>query len=517
VSPPVRRHARTRSARRRRLHPLAVAAITILATLFITYYAFNEGLPFVHHFSLDAVVNNSVAVRSSSPVRIAGVDVGRVTSVSPQGSASKINFTLQDNGQPVHTDATIRVRPRVFLEGGYYLDLDPGSPSAPILKDGGTIPEAQTQTPVQFYNVLSTFDYATRSSLQSLLGSLDAALGPNSFPAPGTPLANSGAAGLKATIPQLAPVFKDTALVTRGLHGTAPGDVENLLSSTAAVTTTLANSSSQLADLVTSLDKTSSALAASDGSLAQSISGLDQTLRVTPGALSAVDASLPPLVNLAQALAPSLKPAPKLLDDLTGAVTELASVVAPTERAKLLTTLKSTFQEFPALLTQLGSAFPIGKSVTDCLQSHLTPVLKSVVPDGALSSGRPEWQDFVHFLGGLVGASQNFDANGPWIRLLAGAGTNGISLGPQPTLGQVVGTAPPGGGAIEGARPAWVGDLPSTAYQPGVPCATQRVPSLASPTAASDARSLHAASPPALNPAALRSAVARAQKAVKAR
>jgi ABC-type transporter Mla subunit MlaD len=112
------------------MHPLAMAAMTIAATLFITYYAFNEGLPFVHHFTLNAVVNNSVAVRSSSPVRIAGVDVGVVTGVSADGDASRIRFTLEDNGQPVHSDATLRIRPRVFLEGGYYLELDPGSPSA---------------------------------------------------------------------------------------------------------------------------------------------------------------------------------------------------------------------------------------------------------------------------------------------------------------------------------------------------------------------------------------------------
>src|SRR5205085_3340279 len=114
------------------------------------------------------------------------------------------------------------------------------------------------------------------------------------------------------------------------------------------------------------LNTTSSALAASDGSLRQSISGLDQTLQVSPAALSAVDHALPPLVNLAQALDPSLRAAPPLLDKLIGTVRELGAVVAPAERSGLLTALKATFQEFPSILTQLATAFPISKQITDC-------------------------------------------------------------------------------------------------------------------------------------------------------
>src|SRR5205823_6293227 len=148
----------------------------------------------------------------------------------------------------------------------------------------------------------------------------------------------------------------------------------------------------------TSLNRTSTALASADGALAQSVLGVDQTLQVAPGALTAIDHALPPLVNLAQALDPSLKLSPPLLDSLTSGVQQLAAVVAPGQRGPLLASLKATFQEFPVVLTELGKAFPIGKIVTDCLQSHLLPTLQKQVPDGPLSTGRPVWQDFVHFL-----------------------------------------------------------------------------------------------------------------------
>ena len=221
------------------MHPLLIALLAVFATVFVTYYAFNQGLPFVHRYTLYAIVNNSVNVRADSPVRIAGIDVGAVQGVTPDGNYSRIAFTLDGNGQPVHRDATIRIRDRLFLEGGYYLELDPGSPGAPLLHDGDVIAPSQTSTPVQFYKVLSTFDSSARESLKGLLNTLNQGFSA----APGSPLSQSGAGGLKEAIPQLTPVLKDVAWVSQALHGTSPGDIETLLSSASDVTTTLAGNS----------------------------------------------------------------------------------------------------------------------------------------------------------------------------------------------------------------------------------------------------------------------------------
>ncbi len=485
MSPAIRRSSGV-GRKRGGVHPLVIAAVAILATVAITYYAFAQSLPFQHNFTLHALVSNSVNVRQDSPVRIAGIDVGVVQGTSPDGDATEINFTMDDNGLPVHTDATVRVRDRLFLEGGYYLELDPGSPSAPVAKDGFTIPESQTSTPVQFYKVLSTFDVASRASLRNLLNTLNEGFSPQAS----HPLSDSGAGGLKAAIPELTPTLKDFAIVSRALRGTQNGDVEALLSGSANVFGTLAGSSAQLADLVGGLNQTSGALAASDGALAQSIAGLDQTLQVAPGALSAVDHSLPPLAKLAITIDPSLKVAPPILDALTSTVAKFAAVVAPAERGPLLDSLKATFAEFPVILRLLATAFPLTKQVTDCLRTHVTPVLKMQVPDGSLSTGRPVWQDFVHFLPNVAGASGSFDANGPYTRTLAGAGSSSLTLPNLPLLGQLVGSAPPGGASLLGARPSWFGDLTSADFHPEASCSSQPVPSLAAPAAAPDLRSV---------------------------
>jgi phospholipid/cholesterol/gamma-HCH transport system substrate-binding protein len=465
---------RPSSARgRKQVNPLVVAAIVIALAALGTYWAFAHSLPFLSHpFKMYAVVRNSVDIIPGSPVRIAGIDVGKVTTTEPDGTFTKVAFTVNSDALPVHTDATATIRDRLFLEGGYYIQLDPGSPSAPDVHSGFTIPVSNTAYPVQFYQVLSTFDLAARRSLENTLTNLNIGFGPPGSEAPTA--ANSGAGGLKVSIPQLTPTLKDVAWVTQALRGTQAGDVERLLGSAASVATTLASNSAQLTALVIALERSSGALASTDGALGQTISGLDQTLRVAPPALSAVDRALPPLVHLAEVLDPSLRLAPPIVQGVTRAVVKLASVLRPAERAKLIRSLKTTFVSFPTTVHELGILFPITKGVTDCLRTHVTPILKAKVPDGSLSSGAPVWQDFVHLLSGLTNAVQNFDANGYWIRVIGATGNDSLSV---TKLGSLLGS---GGGtpAYDGARPHWVGDLNSSAFHPDVPCSSQPVPKL---------------------------------------
>lgn len=480
-----RGRSRTPAGRKSGPNPFLVAAVTILLAAAITYWAFDgKQIPFVHHFTVYALVGNSVDITSGSPVRIAGVNVGQVTGTSADGGMTKIAFTLSSNGLPMHTDSTVTIRDRLFLEGAYYLALDPGSPSAPIAKDGFTIGPSNTSYPVQFYNVLSTFNLPVRQSLANALYTLNEGLSPSGFTANGEPTSSSGAAGLKETVPQLAPTLEDVAWITQGLRGTQPGDVGRLLSSSADVTTTLRNSSAQLANLITGLDQVSSALTATDGSLAESVSGLDKTLQVAPPALSALDHALPPVTNLARALGPSLKASPPLLDGLDKAVRELAAVLAPAERTRLLTVLKATFEQLPGTLTRLGSAFATVKPVTDCLRTHVEPILNAVVPDGSLSTGESVWKDFAHALVGLSGAAGDFDGNGYWL-WLGGVTDLGLSVGNITGIGKVLALTPTSQG-VAGVRPQWQGPLTSDDFQPGASCADQPVPSLQASAGPSD-------------------------------
>lgn len=492
----LRRRRRPSGRRGPRLHPLGVATIVIAIAVFITFYAFNGGLPFIGHYTLYAVVRNSVNVRPESPVRIAGIDVGSVTGTSPDGADTKIAFTMQSNGLPVHRNATITIRDRLFLEGSYYLELDPGTPESPVVHSGFTIEPQNTASPVQFYQLLSTFTQPVRTSLEDALTTFNQGFSPG----PGQSLSDSGAGALKRAIPLLTPVLRQFAQVSEALTS-RPGDLSRLIDSASRVTGTLAGQSTQLDELVLGLDRASTALNSDDGALGRTISGIDATLRATPPALDAVQRSLGPVEQLSLALTPSLQVAPPLVSSITRAVDAFAAVITPAKRGPLITALHTTFTTFPKLLTQLGSVFPVTKAVTDCLRNNVTPTLDSTVQDGSLSTGQPVWKDFVHFLPNVAAATGDFDQDGHYTRVLLGVGDNSILSGPlagilktvSTTLGGaasgLIGILPGGGSSLEGATPQWIGTLPASVFRPDVSCAGQKVPELTDVTADADSGS----------------------------
>ena len=151
----------------------AVAAVVILAAC---YLVFGGGLPFRSApFELKATFTAETQLHLGSPVRIAGVNVGTVTAVRRVGgtsTAAVATMSIQRSGLPIHADATADIRPRLFLEGNFYVDLHPGAPSAPTVSSGATLPASQTTGPVQLDRVLSALHSNTRADLQTVLQGL---------------------------------------------------------------------------------------------------------------------------------------------------------------------------------------------------------------------------------------------------------------------------------------------------------------------------------------------------------
>ena len=111
-------------------------------------------------------------------MRIAGVNVGKVKSVDRYKNTNLTDVTMEISGQglPIHRDAMLKIRPRIFLEGNFFVDLRPGSPSAPEVPENGTIGPAQTATPVQLDQVLTALQSDQRADLQVLLQQFGIAL-----------------------------------------------------------------------------------------------------------------------------------------------------------------------------------------------------------------------------------------------------------------------------------------------------------------------------------------------------
>ena len=166
-----------RRGQKKTISPFRAGAIAIVVVALAAYFAFAKHVPFLtHHYQLKAVFQNATNLRTNSPVRIAGVNVGTVTNVKTYKDqngtatgAALVTMSLNNNGLPIHSDATLKIRPKLFLEGNFFVQLSPGSPTGSDLKSGSTIPVTQTSAPVQIDQVLTSLQSNTRENLRVLV------------------------------------------------------------------------------------------------------------------------------------------------------------------------------------------------------------------------------------------------------------------------------------------------------------------------------------------------------------
>src|SRR5688572_11150376 len=119
-----------------------VGVIAAIVLAILVYFGFAKDIPFTKGYRLKAVFETSNNIRLSSPVRIAGVNVGKVKAIERKADTNTaiVEMEIDDSGLPIHKDAEAKIRPRIFLEGNFFVDLKPGTPSAPVLDDGDTLP-----------------------------------------------------------------------------------------------------------------------------------------------------------------------------------------------------------------------------------------------------------------------------------------------------------------------------------------------------------------------------------------
>ncbi len=157
--------------------PWVLGLLVFVAASIGIYLSFAKQLPWSSPgYEVTATFDNVASLRKSAPVRIAGVNVGKVTAIGSEGETAKVTFSVDEAGRPLHADAVAEIRPRLFLEGNYFIDLQPGSPSAAELDDGDSIPVTQTATAVQLDEVLTALQTPQRRGLQKLLKGFGTAL-----------------------------------------------------------------------------------------------------------------------------------------------------------------------------------------------------------------------------------------------------------------------------------------------------------------------------------------------------
>ena len=427
------------------------AWIAIVVIGLLCFFVFGGSLPFRGSgFVLRAVFTSPTDLHIPSPVRIAGVQVGEVTGVERigghGGAAGIVTMQIDPNGLPIHTDATAGIRSRIFLEGNFYVDLHPGSPSAPVIHSGGTLPAANTAGPVQLDRILSSLDTGARRHLQTLLQGLGASL--NGAPTAAQDATQdpsvrglTGAQALNDNLRYSAGAFEASAIVNQALLGSQPGDLAGVVKGNEEVFRGLSESPAQLEGFVTSFNRTLQALAARQQALGRTIDVLAPLLRSTDAADAALDASFPPTRAFARAIVPSLHQ----LDPTIGAafpwIAQLRALVSPGELGGLLAQLTPAVRSTASSLGSTRSLVSGLDALAQCFSHTLIPTGNETISDPPSTTSEQVYQELFQSAVGLASATQNFDGNGRYVRASAGGGLIQVQTKSLPGVGPLYGNA----------------------------------------------------------------------------
>ncbi len=440
-----------------------IAAVVIALAV---YLAFGGPTPLAGSpFVLKAVFTSQTQLHIPSPVRIAGVDVGQVTSVQRIGNGSQgavITMDIDQQGLPVHANATAAIQSRIFLEGNFYVALEPGTPNAPTLDSGATLPAANTSGPVQLDRVLAALTSNTRANLQTLVQGFGNALNepPTAAQDRGQDPSVRGltaAQALNQSLRYSAGAFKASAIVNQALLGTQPHDLSGAVQGNEEVFRALASRQNQLASLVTTFDSTMGALAARQQDLSATIAALPPLLRTANRALSSLNASFGPTQTFAKALLPSLTE----LDPTIGAalpwLAQATALVSPSELGGLVADLTPAVQQTASALQATTKLLSQSDTLARCVTHNLVPTGDEVIADPPLNSGVPVYQELLQTAVGLAGAGQNFDGNGRYLRSSPAGGSIPVQTSNLGNQGPLFGDA-----VLQplGTRPAWPGQAP---------------------------------------------------------
>jgi phospholipid/cholesterol/gamma-HCH transport system substrate-binding protein len=462
--------------------PFKVGAIVLVVILAATYLGFTKHVPFTHGFRVKAVFPSANSIRTNSPVRIAGVNVGKVKAIArqPGTDAAIVTMEIDKQGLPIHKDATLKIRPRIFLEGNFFVDLQPGTPGTPTLGDGDTLPITQASDPVQLDQVLTALQQDTRKQLQELLDNYGQALTAKPTPAQDAQQDPSvrgltAAAALNQSYKYGGPAFKSTSIVNDAFLGEQPHDLSNLIAGLDKTTKGLDQNEASLKDLITNFNTTMASFASQSGNLRQSIHLLAPTLDTADKALTSLNSSFPNTRAFAREILPGVRETPATINASFPWIAQTRKLLGQSELRGLVQQLSPATADLARLTDRTLKLLPQADLIAKCATNVILPTGDIKIADGPLTSGAENYKEFWYAMVGLAGEGQNFDGNGMYVRFQPGGGDQTISSG---TIGPYTNTQlfANAVAAPLGTRPAFTGHR--TPYKPNVPCYTQKIPDL---------------------------------------
>jgi phospholipid/cholesterol/gamma-HCH transport system substrate-binding protein len=475
---------------RHRISPVRAGLIAVVLVVVATFLAFTKSLPWQQPFEVKAVFESAANIRLDSPVRIAGVEVGEVTKVEHMGDSnlSVVTMRVNDNGLPIHRDATLKIRPRLFLEGNFFVDMTSGTPGAPTIDDGDTIPVTQTSYAVQLDQVLTSLQADTRKDLQKLLEGLGTGLTRKPGAADDLtqdPDVHGKTAGeaLNKSLTYGPGATKGAAQVNTAFLGREQHDLSKLIAGLQKALGGLSQNEEQLKDFFTNFNITMEALASQQNSLSDAVRLLGPTLERAQNYFANFSEALPPTQELVHNFVPVVRETPATIDAAGPWLTQFTALVSRPELGGLLKDLRPLTSSFAKVVSESVDFNRQTDNFSRCFTNVILPAGDVVLKDGASTSGVPNFQEFWYLVAGFTGEAQNYDGNGQYTRVQTGGGPNIVTSTPIPGRGlldrELFGNAilPP-----LGTRPT--NPDKKLPHKPDAPCYKQKRANLNGPAAA---------------------------------
>ena len=441
--------------------PFAVGVAVIVIVVVGTYLGFTKDIPLVNNpYEIKAAFRDTSGINNGSPVRIAGVDVGEVTDVEhtrPGARSATVTFAVRDNGRPIYSDAAAKIRPRIFLEGNFFIDLAPGTARSGELDEGDEIPVARTGNPVQLDQVLRALKSDTRNDLRRIFIEL------------GKAQDAGGAKAFSESLRYQPRAYRSIAIVADALLGKRPRDLSSLVRDGGAAAEAI-NDPGRLRALIADFNTTASAFADRERALTTAVGELPRTLRASTPALDALNEAFPDVRRFARGARPGVRSLGPTVEATLPLVRQLRGLVQDRELGTLARNLRSATPPLAQVANTGRTVLGELRALAGCTTNVLVPFGDSKLVDEAFPTHGPVYQDMAKFLPGLAGESRSFDANSQWFKVLGTGGAETFNLGNGlfGTLAEpIVGNNPP---PIRRRPP----------LRPDVPCETQKPPDLRS-------------------------------------
>ncbi|HEY6398507.1 MAG TPA: MlaD family protein, partial [Solirubrobacteraceae bacterium] len=265
-------------------------------------------------FTVNAAFSTAQAVTpgQGQSVRVSGVQIGSISGVTLRNGVAVVQMQIdQQYKHLIHTDATALLRPRTGLQD-MFIELDPGSRTAPVAQAGFTVPIPNTLPQVNLDEILSSLDADTRAYLDLLINGA------------GQGLKGNGGSELAQVLQRFEPTHRDLARLNRAVAARG-SNLRHVVNSLRRLNDALIVKQAELAQLVVSSSQVFRAFASEDQNVSRAVADLPGTLRQTTATLIKVQA-------FAQQLGPTslnLLPAARSLPAANAAISALAVPSAP--------------------------------------------------------------------------------------------------------------------------------------------------------------------------------------------